>query len=490
MVRLRTRIAALLVLAATCLAGGEARAQSLIAAPGTSGDQLFFFYDATPGHTLFLVVGNISQSSLTLEVDWYSQDLSQRLAQQFQVLAAGANVILDPGQVQGVAGNAGLTVVTPVMSATDPRPVVPSVFRETLAAAPSGSLIGGFTLADLSANSAFGQNPLARVAVDAAGNRAAAGAIVDGTAIRYQRIAPEALFIPFYFNPSGGTLTNRAFVGAFEDRYAASGFSIGPVSLTLGAALLDANGANFATGNLAVDGVAITTLQALAGGASFTSSGKVFLGVSNALPANANLMGLMSQSLGTFAVGQGMPGYFADRGQGDRFVDNGDGTVTDRQTGLQWEQKTTDVGSGVNLSNPHDVDNLYTWTTVGGPDGTVFKSFLAGLNNGATGVGNCVGDGTTQVGGFAGHCDWRLPTITELKTIADTTVQGCGSGTACINPIFGPTGVIDDNGLYWSATPASGNNNFILAVNFSDGSFPSVAAAGGGVAARAVRGGK
>ena len=42
---------------------------------------------------------------------------------------------------------------------------------------------------------------------------------------------------------------------------------------------------------------------------------------------------------------------------GNRFEDNLDGTVTDRETGLQWEQKTTAVGSGVNLADPHDVDN-------------------------------------------------------------------------------------------------------------------------------------
>jgi hypothetical protein len=44
-----------------------------------------------------------------------------------------------------------------------------------------------------------------------------------------------------------------------------------------------------------------------------------------------------------------------------RFVDNGDGTVTDNQTGLQWEKKTTAVGSVANLADPHDVDNAYTW---------------------------------------------------------------------------------------------------------------------------------
>lgn len=470
------------MLAAGCLAGGEALAQTLIAAPGTSGDQLLFVYDATPGRTLFLVVANVSPDSLTLEVAWYSQNLTQRLATQFRELAAGANVILDPGQVQGVAGNAGLTVVTPVVSATDTRPVVPAPFRETLPSAPSGSLVGGFTLADLSANSAFGQNPLARVAVDAAGNRAPAGAIVDGTTILYQRIAPDVLFIPFYFNPAGGTLTNRAFVGAFEDRYAASGFSVGPVSLDLDVALVDATGDNFANGTLPVNGVTFTDLQSLAGGTPFTSSGKVLLGLDDLLPANVNLVGLISQSLGTFAVGQGMPGYFADRGQGDRFVDNGDGTITDRQTGLQWEKKAPP-------GDVHNVDSLYTWSTMvaAGPDGSVFTNFLTALNHGATGVGDCVSDGTTQVGGFAGHCDWRLPTIAELRTIVDTSVPGCGSGGFCINPIFLPVG--DQTDSYWSATVSAADGFFVQSVRFSDGRVSGNPRINVG-SARAVRGGK
>jgi hypothetical protein len=39
-----------------------------------------------------------------------------------------------------------------------------------------------------------------------------------------------------------------------------------------------------------------------------------------------------------------------------RFVDNGDGTVTDTRTGLMWEQKTDD-------GSIHDKDNVYTWST-------------------------------------------------------------------------------------------------------------------------------
>lgn len=39
-----------------------------------------------------------------------------------------------------------------------------------------------------------------------------------------------------------------------------------------------------------------------------------------------------------------------------RWVDNGDQTVSDTQTGLMWEQKDN-LGGGANLSDPHDADN-------------------------------------------------------------------------------------------------------------------------------------
>ena len=121
-----------------------------------------------------------------------------------------------------------------------------------------------------------------------------------------------------------------------------------------------------------------------------------------------------------------------------RFVDGGNGTVTDKLTGLQWEKKTDDGGV-------HDKDNSYTWTDTSDvdytdPDGTAFTVFLATLN-----ASPC----------FAGHCDWRLPTVNrdgdpaELETILDLTQGLCGVGTgACIDPIFGPTASY----FYWSAT--------------------------------------
>jgi hypothetical protein len=130
-------------------------------------------------------------------------------------------------------------------------------------------------------------------------------------------------------------------------------------------------------------------------------------------------------------------------GYATRFVDNHDGTVTDNLTKLQWEKKTDD-------STVHDKDNTYSWNLSGSPyppDGTAFTSFLATLNGGTTGVGDCASsDGSTQTGGFAGHCDWRLPTVTELQTIL-LAPSPCGT-SPCIDATFGPT-VAND---YWSST--------------------------------------
>jgi hypothetical protein len=146
---------------------------------------------------------------------------------------------------------------------------------------------------------------------------------------------------------------------------------------------------------------------------------------------------------------------------GTRFKDNLDGTVTDHATGLQWERKGNLDGTA-NLTDPHDADNEYQWSGSppwDDPNGAAFTDFLAELN------GCESADGITITGGFADHCDWRLPSIAELKTIVDMSTPGCGTGPLCIDTVvFGPTG----GAGYWSSTTDSAFPGVAWAFDFSD----------------------
>src|SRR5262249_3602674 len=107
-----------------------------------------------------------------------------------------------------------------------------------------------------------------------------------------------------------------------------------------------------------------------------------------------------------------------------RFVDNGDGTVTDNQTGLMWEKKTA-----------AQVNDFYIWSsTSNGPDGELFFIFLATMTCAGSRDGTC---------GLAGHIDWRIPNIAELRSIVDCTKPNC------LDPVFGP---LPNGSLFWSSS--------------------------------------
>jgi len=123
-----------------------------------------------------------------------------------------------------------------------------------------------------------------------------------------------------------------------------------------------------------------------------------------------------------------------------RFNANGDGTLTDNQTGLMWQLQTSTCSGEITCYN-----NAYTWSTGdGNPDGTLYTTFLATLNSdvSATGTSTC----------FANHCDWRIPNIAELQTIFVSADCIPGSSYAtCIDPAFGPTSPAPT----WSGTGSS-----------------------------------
>lgn len=111
---------------------------------------------------------------------------------------------------------------------------------------------------------------------------------------------------------------------------------------------------------------------------------------------------------GTLACGTGCTFDESDC-YATRFDASGD-TIIDNETGLEWEKKDSE-GGGANFANPHDVDNTYQWSSTGtAPDGGAFTDFLAKLNGGTS-------SGGPTTGCYAGHCDWRLPTLEELQGV-------------------------------------------------------------------------
>jgi hypothetical protein len=113
-----------------------------------------------------------------------------------------------------------------------------------------------------------------------------------------------------------------------------------------------------------------------------------------------------------------------------RFVDNGDGTITDTCTGLMWQKATADVNGDGEINSSADRLN---WQ-----DALKYCENLI----------------------FAGHDDWRLPNIRELESIVDHS-----RWDPAIDPVFEAT----SEDWYWSSTSGAAYPNYAWHAHFYDG---------------------
>jgi hypothetical protein len=115
------------------------------------------------------------------------------------------------------------------------------------------------------------------------------------------------------------------------------------------------------------------------------------------------------------AAGQPLHGQDAQyHGPAPSYTDNGDGTVTDNNTGLVWMKSTADTNTDGSITS----DDRLSWQDA--------IDYCAGLGGG-----------------------WRLPTYTELESIVDY-----GRSLPTINPIFHC-----QSSAYWSASTHADDTN-------------------------------
>lgn len=100
----------------------------------------------------------------------------------------------------------------------------------------------------------------------------------------------------------------------------------------------------------------------------------------------------------------------------NRFVDNGDGSITDAATGLMWQRD----------------------------DGGVLVGWQAAIDR-------------CEALTLAGHDDWRLPDAKALQSIVDYTRAPAVTASAAIDPLFASTPFINEAGQtdwpsYWTST--------------------------------------
>jgi hypothetical protein len=129
------------------------------------------------------------------------------------------------------------------------------------------------------------------------------------------------------------------------------------------------------------------------------------------------------------------------------FTDNGDGTITDNTTSLMWEKLSLDT-------SVHDESVSYTWDDAFGK--------IVSLNSAS----------------FAGHVDWRLPSISELESL-----KNFGASDPAVYPVFNSDCAVSCTVLtcscgqanfYWSSTTNLGSTLEKWGVLFNAGVTSSI----------------
>jgi hypothetical protein len=194
--------------------------------------------------------------------------------------------------------------------------------------------------------------------------------------------------------------------------------------------------------------------------ASASGAGKPSSGTSGVrrLPATGQISTLTAGDDGSVRAGAPLS-----------YVDNGDGTITDRTTGLMWEKKVKLDGKK-EPADLHDADNCYAWQGNCATGGAICGADADCGANGPCVTADCqtarpngltIFKWVAQLNGahFAGHHDWRVPNAKELQSIVNYNVvnpavtpafhgASCGSCSSLADAACSCT----QSNNYWSST--------------------------------------
>lgn len=140
------------------------------------------------------------------------------------------------------------------------------------------------------------------------------------------------------------------------------------------------------------------------------------------------------------------------RGATLAFVDNGNGTLSDVNTGLMWEKKDDSAAS------LHHKDHTFRWSG-SGTEETIWD-WIDDVN----------AEGGT---GFGGHSDWRIPNIKELQGIVNyqvfTPAITSAFNSNCVAACTVITCSCTVSSLYWSSSTYALTATSAWNLDFGDG---------------------